>query len=140
MSLRLMANSFDAFIVGTRSPGIPDAKFDRQILAVFDKVRIDDQSVRDSSRAVLRSQTKDSQAESIAQRDELHRQTTLLAQTQDRLSNLRLAEEVDQDTYARKCTEIRDRLASITVAKATHPIEVGRLAAWNAVQLPHDPQ
>ncbi len=92
---------------------IPEAEFARQFLAVFDKIRIDDQSIRDWFRAVLRSQTKDSQAESSAQRNELHRQTTLLVRQQDQLLNLRLTEEVDQETYARKCTEIRDRLASI---------------------------
>ena len=34
-------------------------------------------------------------------------------QQQDRLLNLRLAEDIDQQTFARKHTEIRDRLASI---------------------------
>jgi site-specific DNA recombinase len=32
---------------------------------------------------------------------------------QDRLLNLRLGDDVDQDTFARKHTELRDRLASI---------------------------
>ncbi len=34
-------------------------------------------------------------------------------QQQDRLLNLRLAEDIDQETFARKNTEMRDRLASI---------------------------
>ena len=34
-------------------------------------------------------------------------------QQQDRLLNLRLADDIDQDAFARKSTEIRDRLASI---------------------------
>ncbi len=37
----------------------------------------------------------------------------LLVQQQDRLLNLRLAEDIDQETHARKCTELRGRLASI---------------------------
>ncbi len=92
---------------------IPEADFDRQILALFDKMRIEDEEVRDWFRAVLRSQTKDRQAESQAMRHELQRQQTLLAEQQDRLLNMRLADDVDQATYARKSTEIRDRLASI---------------------------
>lgn len=36
-----------------------------------------------------------------------------LADQQDRLLNLRLSDDLDQATYARKGTEIRDRLASI---------------------------
>ena len=38
---------------------------------------------------------------------------TLLFQQQDRLLNMRLSEEIDQETFARKHTELRDRLASI---------------------------
>src|SRR5207244_4475945 len=41
------------------------------------------------------------------------RQSSLLVAQQDRLLNLRLGEEVDQETFARKHTELRDRLASI---------------------------
>src|SRR5258708_31810634 len=76
-------------------------------------MRIEDESVRDWFRAVLASQTRDAQAESLSQRAELQRQETLLVQQQDRLLNLRLAEDIDQDTFARKHTEMRDRLASI---------------------------
>ena len=64
-------------------------------------------------RLVLASQTRDAQAESLAQRAELQRQETLLVQQQDRLLNMRLAEDIDQETFARKHTELRDRLASI---------------------------
>jgi DNA invertase Pin-like site-specific DNA recombinase len=92
---------------------IPEADLDRQILAVFDRMRIEDESIRDWFRAVLASQTRDSQAESLAQRDELQRQETLLVQQQDRLLNLRLSDEISEETFARKCTELRDRLASI---------------------------
>ena len=61
----------------------------------------------------LASQTRDAQAESFAQRGELQRQETLLVQQQDRLLNMRLSEDIDQETFARKHTELRDRLASI---------------------------
>ncbi len=83
------------------------------MLAIFDRMRIEDESVRDWFRTVLASQTRDAQAESLAQRAELQRQETLLVQQQDRLLNLRLADDVDQETFGRKGTEIRDRLASI---------------------------
>ena len=92
---------------------VPEADLDKQVLAVFDKMRIEDEGVRDWFRMVLASQTRDAQAESLSQRAELQRQETLLVQQQDRLLNLRLADDVDQETFARKSTEIRDRLASI---------------------------
>lgn len=92
---------------------MPETDLDRQMLAIFDRMRIEDESVRDWFRAVLASQTRDSQADSLAQRAELQRQETLLVQQQDRLLNLRLSDDVDQATFGRKSTEIRDRLVSI---------------------------
>ena len=50
---------------------IQEAEFDRQIPAIFDKMRIEDESIRDRFRAVLRSQTRDFQTESLAQRSPL---------------------------------------------------------------------
>ena len=62
---------------------------------------------------MLASQTRDAQADSKAQRAELTRQESLIVAQQDRLLNMRLAEDIDQDTFARKHTEMRDKLASI---------------------------
>jgi site-specific DNA recombinase len=76
-------------------------------------MRIDDENVRDWFRMVPRSQTRDAQKESLAQRGELQRQESLLVAQQDRLLNMRLGDEVDQITFAAKQTEFPDRLASI---------------------------
>ena len=100
------------------APGHPrirvtEAALDKQILALFDRMRIEDAAVRDWFRTVLASQTRDAQADSKAQRAELQRQATLFVAQQDRLLNLRLADDIDQDTFAAKQTELRDRLASI---------------------------
>jgi site-specific DNA recombinase len=76
-------------------------------------MRIADDGVREWFRTVLASQTRDRQEESLAQRAELQRQETLLVQQQDRLLNLRIDDSIDQQTYARKATELRDRRASI---------------------------
>ncbi|HWL08429.1 MAG TPA: zinc ribbon domain-containing protein, partial [Planctomicrobium sp.] len=96
---------------------VPETELDRQVLEIFDKMRIEDESVRDWFRMVLASQTKDSQAESRAQRAELTRQESLLVAQQDRLLDLRLREELDEDDFARKRTELRDRLASIKLQR-----------------------
>src|SRR5262249_22125179 len=79
---------------------VTEADIDAQVLAVFDKMRVDDESVRDWFRLVLASQTRDAQADSLAQRAELQRQETLLVQQQDRLLNMRLADEIDPETFA----------------------------------------
>lgn len=69
--------------------------------------------MREWFRTVLLSQTKDAQAQSALQRAELQRQESLLIAQQDRLLNLRLGDQIDEATFARKQTELRDRLASI---------------------------
>lgn len=92
---------------------VTEAELDHQVLALFDKMRIEDPSVRDWFRAVLASKTKDAQADSAAQRIELQRQAALLVQQQDRLLNLRLAESIDEETFGHKQLELRDGPASI---------------------------
>ena len=62
---------------------------------------------------VLASQTRDTQEDSLAQRHELQRQETLIVGQQDRLLNMRLAEAIDEATFAAKQTELRDRLSNI---------------------------
>ena len=49
---------------------VPEADLDKQVLAVFDKMRIGDEGVRDWFRTVLASQTRDAQAEYLSQRAE----------------------------------------------------------------------
>jgi len=92
---------------------VREADIETQVMAVFDKMRVEDEKVRNWFRLVLASQTRDAQADSLAQRAELQRQETLIVGQQDRLLNMRLAEEIDETTFARKHTEMRDRLASI---------------------------
>lgn len=103
---------------GYNAPGHPrvrvtEADLDRQVVAAFDRMRVEDSEVGDWFRAVLAAQTRDMQAEARAQREELSRQSSLLVAQQDRLLNMRLADEVDQGTFAAKHTQFRDRLASI---------------------------
>ncbi len=57
--------------------------------------------------------TRDTQADSRAQWAELTRQETLLIQQQARLLNMRLTDDIDQEVFAKKHTELRDRLVSI---------------------------
>jgi len=90
---------------------VTEAKLDQQVLTVFDRMRIEDEGVRDWFRQVLASQTRDAQEDSQAQRAELLRQETLLVGQQDRLLNLRIDDQIDQETFAAKQTELRDRLA-----------------------------
>jgi len=76
-------------------------------------MRIEHPETRDRFRAVLASQLRDAQSDARAQREEFLRQSSLLVAQQDRLLNLRPGDAVDQHTFAKKHTELRDRLSSI---------------------------
>lgn len=92
---------------------VTEADIDRQVLAIFQKMRIENEEVREWVRAVLQSQTKDSQADSLAQRAEVQRQWTLAIQQQNRIVDMRINHEIDADIFAGKQTELRDRIAGL---------------------------
>ena len=92
---------------------VREADLDAQVIGILNKMKIEDKAVRDWFRAVLASKTRDEQADSFAQRHELQRQETLIVGQQDRLLNMRLADEIDEGSFAAKQTELRDRLSNI---------------------------
>ena len=92
---------------------VTEAELDRQMLELFGKMQVKDLAIKEWFRTVLILQTEDAQTDWASQRSELQRQATLLVEQQDRLLNLHLADGIDQATFARKQTELRDRLASI---------------------------
>ena len=102
------------------------------MLDLFGKIRIDDPAVRGWFAAVLRAQTADEQEESRKRRADLKRRLTALQGQQDRLLNLRLADEIDADAFAAKRRELRDREAVLKlraeVADRSHA-ETADLAA-----------
>ncbi len=58
---------------------------------------------------------QDGQQLSRERTNAIQRDLTLLRQQQDRLLNLRLLDEINSDTFAAKSTELRDRIAAITL-------------------------
>jgi DNA invertase Pin-like site-specific DNA recombinase len=92
---------------------LTEADLDRQVLALFAKLRIEDAEVRDWVLRLLRERTREEQESTREQRAELRRQLALSQGQADQLLNLRLLEEIDGDTFAAKSTELRDRAARL---------------------------
>jgi len=90
-----------------------EAVLDTQILALFDRMRIEDEGIRDWFLKVLRTRTRDQQQASRDRLQALEREIAQVVQQQDRLLNLRLLDEIDGDTYSHKSTELRDREAKL---------------------------
>lgn len=92
---------------------LTEADVDRQVMAAFERAKINDPEKRKWFADVIRWQVEADGAEDVAQRTELQRQHTLLTQQQRRVLTLRMDGEIDADTFAAKQTELRDRVASI---------------------------
>lgn len=90
---------------------VTEAQLDEQVLAVFRSIKQPD-TVRDWFSTALREWSKIERAEAMTQASVSQREIILLQQQQDRLLNLRLLEEIDADTFARKSTELRDKIAT----------------------------
>ena len=94
---------------------VRETAIDEQALAMFDSIRIDDEDVRDWFLRVIHAKNRESQDETRDRISELNRQLSSLRSQQDELLNLRILKEIDESTFARKNTELRDRIAKLTI-------------------------
>jgi hypothetical protein len=90
-----------------------EADVESQLLGIFDGLRIPDDSTREWFAQVLKARTMETRRASQDQIMELQRQVSVVEAQKDRLLNLRLLDEVDEDTFAKKSLEFRDRLAQL---------------------------
>lgn len=106
-------------------PGHPrlrltEANLDEQIMALFARIK-QPQAVREWFQKMLGLWIKDQQQESRSTADDVQRELTGLRDQQDRLLNLRLLDEIEVETFAQKNTELRDRIAGLTLQlESTH--------------------
>ena len=80
-----------------------ESELDRQMLDLFQRMRIEDEGVRRWVVEVLRAKSK------TAERDELKRELDAVRKQQDRLLNLRLLDEIESETFAAKQSELRSK-------------------------------
>jgi len=82
---------------------------DRDVLAMFDSIKVEDPRKRDWIERFLRERSKHEQLESTQKISDINRQLTRARNQQDELLNLRLLEEIDKETFSRKSAELRDQ-------------------------------
>lgn len=99
---------------------VPEGELDQQVLGLFDRMRIQDDGLRDWFGEVLRARRAVRQQDAQSRGSELERQLTNLRQQQERLLNLRLLDEVDQATFTAKSTELRDRIRTLETNVEAH--------------------
>ena len=92
---------------------LTEGELDAQMLALFDKLRVEDAEFRDTFREQLRMATNWELGRSSQEDSELKKRHTEVVRQQGQLLNLRLLEEIDADTYAAKAQELRDEEAGL---------------------------
>ncbi len=102
-------------------PGHPrirlrEQQIDQHVLDLFNRIRQPD-AVRDWFVGRLRDWATRQQQSSRQDMNRIERELTLAREQQDRLLNLRLLEVIDAGTFAAKNTELRDRIASLSIQR-----------------------
>lgn len=90
-----------------------EKELDQQMLAFFDRMRVEDDEVREWFVKALRSFTKKEQTQSKKLDAELKRQHSLIQEQKYRLLDLLLLKEIESETFSRKDMELRDREADL---------------------------
>ena len=88
---------------------IPERIFEQQILALFDRLRVQDDDVRHWMAEVIRANSGAAVKAAKEQRAAVDLQLAKVRGQKDGLLNLRIAGEVDAETYNRKIIELIDR-------------------------------
>ncbi len=93
---------------------LTEQKIDQQVLALFSKMKQRD-SVRDWFTGEIRKWATKQQQNSRENISRIQRDVNLLREQQAKLLNLRLLDEIDANTFASKNTELRDRIAGLSI-------------------------
>jgi len=88
---------------------------DAQMLALFNRLRVEDDEFRQTCSDELRKVANWDQDRSIARVKLLEQEIATVREHQKRLLNLRLMNEIEADTFATKAQELRDQEAELKI-------------------------
>ena len=92
---------------------LTEAEIDRQLLALFATIRIEDPQIRQWFVEVIRARAHSGQVENKQHRQELQRQHEQVEAKLKSLLDLRIAAEITPDEYSAKRAEFHDRQAAL---------------------------
>ena len=94
---------------------LKQADVDDRLADQFQRLRIDDDEMRELFGDILRRRTQYEQKEATQRVTELNRELTTVQAHLDQLLNLRVLGEIEADEYARKKKELRARQSNLTL-------------------------
>jgi site-specific DNA recombinase len=86
---------------------IGEPEFDKQVCALLNRMRIDDEGIRNWIGSVLRAKSRSAEQSSQAERERLQRELESVRKQKATLLNLRLLDEIETATFAAKQAELR---------------------------------
>ncbi len=99
---------------------ITEGDLDGQIREMFEGLRVEDEKVRKFIVKVLRAKAKVTQEAGVRRYERIERQLVEVKRQKDRLLDMRLADEVDGDTFACKHRELRDEEVKLALQIEAH--------------------
>lgn len=111
-----------------RTTGI---ELDKQMLALFDKLKFEDKKVLQWLQRVIRAKAKTEVADNTAYLHDINRKMGQINKDRDALLTLRMHGEIESDTYAQKDGELRNLLKRLTLqmeGQAQQKTEIGDTA------------
>ena len=94
---------------------VNENSLDRQVLDLFGRMKVEDEKVRAWIVKILQLKAEAMQEKDESHLADLQRQITVATRQRDRLLNLRMADEIDRDTFAAKDAELRDQLGHLNM-------------------------
>jgi site-specific DNA recombinase len=98
---------------------VTEAELNGQLLELFDRLRLEDQEMRDLFIEIIRARAHASQAASADHREELKRLRDAADQKMKRLLDMRLDNEISADDFAKKRTELEEHRAGLLLQLET---------------------
>ena len=93
---------------------VTETQLDQQVLALFARMKLPKPKAEWFAR-MMRLWCQDQHKKGRVRTEDIQRELATLRQQQDRLLNMRLMEEIEAETFAAKSTELRDRIAALTL-------------------------
>lgn len=88
---------------------VNEADFDKQVLALVGRMRIDDEKLRAWIVSVLRAKLKKAEQSADTERESVQRELDGVRKQKQRLLDLRLLDEIEASTFAEKQNELRSK-------------------------------
>ncbi|HPS52070.1 MAG TPA: recombinase family protein, partial [Phycisphaerae bacterium] len=107
---------------------INETQLDKQIIEFFRQMKVSDPKIHAWMVKIIQLKAETFQRDDEKRLDDLQRQMAVANRQRSKLLNMRIAEEIDRDTFAAKDAELRDQMQHLSVLIDAHSREKSEYA------------